>query len=196
MKGHTKKKHSKPAKPMDARPKRNRASALNSLEARRDRNRNGKWLITALVVAIGVALTMNNSPAWLPQIFPESAVGSASSTLSVAGTANSHPSQTSQQLLRGRWVRPDGGYVIELANARPDGRLEVSYFNPRPVNVSRAEWHRSHDGLHVFVELRQANYPGATYNLRYLPATDQLAGDYFQPLYQQTFRVNFVRKSP
>jgi hypothetical protein len=46
----------------------------------------------------------------------------------------------------------------------------------------------------VFVELRQTNYPGATYKLRYVPATDQLAGDYFQPLYQQTFRVHFLRE--
>jgi hypothetical protein len=158
--------------------------------------RDEKWLITALVVAIAVALAMNNSPAWLPQILPESAVESASSTLSARGITNSLANQTSEQLLRGRWVRPDGGYVIELANTQPDGRLEASYFNPRPINVSRAEWHRSHDGLHVFVELRQANYPGATYNLRYLPATDQLAGDYFQPLYQQTFRVLFFRRAP
>jgi hypothetical protein len=190
------KKHSKPAKPIEARPKRNRGSALTSLEARRDRKRDEKWLITALVVAIAVALAMNNSPAWLPQIPPESAVESASSTLSARGITNSLANQTSEQLLRGRWVRPDGGYVIELANTQPDGRLEASYFNPRPINVSRAEWHRSHDGLHVFVELRQANYPGATYNLRYLPATDQLAGDYFQPLYQQTFRVLFFRRAP
>ena len=196
MKGQQKK-HSKPAKPIEARPKSNRGSALTSLEARRDRKRDEKWLITALVVAIAVALAMNNSPAWLPQIFPESAVKSAPSTLSAGGITNSLANQTSEQLLRGRWVRPDGGYVIELANAQPDGRLQVSYFNPRPINVSRAEWHRSHDGgLHVFVELRQANYPGATYNLRYLPATDQLVGDYFQPLYQQTFRVLFFRRAP
>ncbi len=63
------------------------------------------------------------------------------------------------QLLRGRWVRPDGGYVIKLGGAQPDGRLEASHFNPRPINVSRAEWHRSDDGLHVFVELREANNP-------------------------------------
>jgi hypothetical protein len=169
---------------------------LSSREKGRGHTRNGTWLITALVVAIAVALTMNNSPAWLPQIFPESAVDSTSSALSTAGITNSLANQTSEQLLRGRWVHPDGGYVIELANAQPDGRLQASYFNPRPINVSRAEWHRSHDGLHVFVELRQANYPGATYTLRYLPATDQLAGDYFQPLYQQTFRVYFFRKSP
>lgn len=197
MKGHTKKKRSKTAKPIDARPKRNQVSALTRLEAGGDHKHNGKWLITALVVVpIAVALTMNTSPAWLPQIFPGAAVEPASSASSPAGIGNFLPNQTSEQLLRGRWVRPDGGYVIELGNAEPDGRLEASYFNPRPINVSRAEWHRSDDGLHVFVELRHASYPGATYKLRYLPATDQLAGDYFQPLHQQAFRVHFLRKSP
>ena len=195
MKGH-KNKHSKPAKPIEARLKSNRTSTLTSREAGRDHKRNGKWLITMLVLAIAVALAMNHSPEWLPQIFPKSAVEPASRPVLAAGSSNLAPNQTSDQLLRGRWVRTDGGYVIELANARLDGRLEASYFNPRPVNVSRAEWHRSNDGLHIFVELRQANYPGATYNLRYLPGTDQLAGDYFQPLYQQTFRVHFFRKSP
>ena len=196
MTGHTNKKHSKSVKPIEARSKSNRTSTLTSLEAGRDHKRNGKWLITALVVAIAVALAMNHSAEWLSQILPKSAVEPASRPVLAAGSSNLAPNQTSEQLLRGRWVRPDGGYVIELANAQPDGRLEASYFNPRPVNVSRAEWHRSNDGLHIFVELRQANYPGATYSLRYLPATDQLVGDYFQPLYQQTFRVYFQRKSP
>jgi hypothetical protein len=67
--------------------------------------------------------------------------------------------------------------------------------NPRPINVSRADWYRADDGLHVFVELRGANYPGATYQLRYLSAMDQLVGDYFQPLHQQTFPVRFLRES-
>jgi hypothetical protein len=196
VKGHSKKKRWETAKLIEARPKSHRASVLSSRETGRDHKRNGEWLITALFVAIAVALAMNNSPEWLPQILPKSTVEPASSAASAAGIRNVTSNQTSEQLLRGRWVRPDGGYLIELANAQPDGRLEVRYFNPRPVNVSRAEWQRGDDGLHVFVELRQANYPGATYNLRYLPATDQLAGDYFQPLYQQTFRVYFLRKSP
>jgi hypothetical protein len=45
------------------------------------------------------------------------------------------------------------------------------------------------------VELRGENYPGATYQLRYLPAVDQLVGAYFQPLHQQTFPVHFLRES-
>jgi hypothetical protein len=147
-----------------------------------------------VVVVIAVALAMNTSSLWLPQMYPSVPVDPASSKSSPAGSANFLPNQTSEHLLRGRWLRSDGGYVIEVGNVQPQGGLEVAYFNPRPIKVSRAEWHRSNDELHVFVELRDVNYPGATYKLRYLPAADQLAGDYFQPLHQQTLRVKFLRQ--
>lgn len=101
----------------------------------------------------------------------------------------------SENLLNGNWVRPDGGYVIEVRSAQAGGKLEAFYFNPNPINVSRAEWRREHDGLHVFIELRDQNYPGATYKLHYQPDKDQLAGEYFQPVYQQTFDVHFIRQS-
>ena len=151
-------------------------------------------MASLVVVAIAVALAMNTSSLWLPQIYPSVSVEPASSKSSPAGSAELLSNQIDEHLLRGRWQRLDGGYVIEVGNVQPEGRLEAAYFNPRPIKVSRAEWHRSNDELHVFVELRDTNYPGATYNLRYLPATDQLAGDYFQPLHQQTLRVNFLRQ--
>jgi hypothetical protein len=144
-----------------------------------------------VVVMVTVALAMSAAP-WMPQIFPDPPVEAESIKSSSARLISN---QSSEDLLRGRWVRPDGGYVIEVRDAQAGGRLEAAYFNPRPINVSRAEWHRADDGLHVFVELRGANYPGATYQLRYLPAMDQLVGDYFQPLHQQTFPVRFLRES-
>jgi hypothetical protein len=147
-----------------------------------------------VVVVIAVALAMNTSSLWLPQIYPSVPVEPASSKSSPAGSANFLPNQTSEHILRGRWLRSDGGYVIEVGNVQPQGGLEVAYFNPRPIKVSRAEWHRSNDELHVFVELRDVNYPGATYKLHYLQAADQLVGDYFQPLHQQTLRVKFLRQ--
>ena len=97
--------------------------------------------------------------------------------------------------LAGRWLRPDGGYVVDIRGGRPSGQLEALYFNPGPIHVSRAEWRREGDGLHVFVELRDANYPGATYDLRYLPERDLLVGRYTQPLVGQTFDVTFVRQT-
>ena len=142
--------------------------------------RGGLGLVTALVfVAIVVTLGLN--------VPIESVIKSS--------FAKRVSNQTSETLLRGRWLRPNGGYIIDVRDAPAGGHLEATYFNPRPINVSRAEWHRHNDELHVFVELRDANYPGATYSLRYLPAIDQLAGNYFQPLSQQTIQVNFVRES-
>lgn len=96
--------------------------------------------------------------------------------------------------LAGRWLRTDGDYVVEIRGGEANGRLDVAYFNPSPIHVSRAEWRRESDGLHAFVELRDVNYPGATYELRYVLEKDRLVGRYTQPLVGQTFDVMFVRQ--
>jgi hypothetical protein len=95
--------------------------------------------------------------------------------------------------LLGRWLRPDGGYVLELSDPTPDGVLKASYFNPRPINVSRAEWKHQNGRLSALVELRDVHYPGSTYSLAYEPATDRLVGIYFQAALQQRFEVEFKR---
>ena len=97
------------------------------------------------------------------------------------------------QQLKGKWLRPDGGYVIEVRNVEDGGTMDVAYFNPRPINVARAEATRDGSTLKVFVELRAPNYPGSTYTLIYDPQRDQLAGRYFQAAQRQTFDVAFVR---
>ena len=96
--------------------------------------------------------------------------------------------------LIGRWLRPDGGYVLEFRGAGANGSLEASYFNPRPINVSRAEWRSENGRLGVFVELRDVNYPGSTYTLRYVPEQDRLVGAYFQAALRQNFEVVFIRR--
>jgi hypothetical protein len=95
--------------------------------------------------------------------------------------------------LIGRWLRPDGGYVLELSYPAPDGVLKAAYFNPRPINVSRAEWKRQDGFLRMFIELRDVNYPGSTYTLDYQPTTDKLTGIYFQAALGQQFEVEFER---
>lgn len=95
--------------------------------------------------------------------------------------------------LTGRWLRPDGGYVLELNDIGPDGHVKAAYFNPRPINVSRAEWRRQDGRLGLFVELRDVNYPGSTYTLAYNPAQDRLVGIYYQAALRQEFDVEFVR---
>ncbi len=100
----------------------------------------------------------------------------------------------SEQRLVGRWLRPDGGYILEIRGAHENGHLEAAYLNPRPIHVARAEWQRREGRLQVFVELRDVNYPGSTYTLDYVPKQDRLAGAYFQAVQQQTFDVEFVRQ--
>lgn len=140
-----------------------------------------------------LALSSCSKPPPEPPVAPAvPAVTNASPA--AAAVPNAVTNTTSENLLHGNWGRLDGDYVIEIRAARSDGRLDAYYFNPRPINVARAEWRRENDGLHVFMELRDQNYPGATYKLRYFPQPDQLAGEYYQPIYQQTFDVQFVRQ--
>jgi hypothetical protein len=103
------------------------------------------------------------------------------------------PSQTDFQRLEGKWVRPDGGYVLELRNVKKDGSLTAAYSNPRPIRVFRAEASRKDGTLCVVVELRDVNYPGSTYTLQYDPVSDRLRGTYFQAVQRQTFEIEFVR---
>jgi len=95
--------------------------------------------------------------------------------------------------LKGRWLRPDGGYVLEIGEIDAGGKMVARYFNPRPINVSRAEASLDGATTQVFIELRDTNYPGSTYTLTYDPVSDQLKGTYFQAALQQSFDVVFVR---
>jgi hypothetical protein len=97
------------------------------------------------------------------------------------------------QRLAGQWIRPDGGYLLRLSDIKNDGSLKAAYFNPRPINVSRALLRRTKARISVFIVLLDANYPGSKYNLQYDPASDRLKGTYFQAVEKQTYDVEFVR---
>jgi len=98
------------------------------------------------------------------------------------------------QKLTGRWLRPDGGYILEIKSVNDTtGQMDAGYFNPNPINVSKAEASRENATVKVFVELRAPNYPGSTYTLTYDPATDHLTGMYFQAALKQQFDVVFER---
>jgi hypothetical protein len=101
--------------------------------------------------------------------------------------------QADTTLLAGQWIRPDGGYVLELSDSTKDGKLTAAYFNPRRINVSRAELRSTKGKVSIVVELRDVNYPGSRYNLQYDPASDRLKGTYFQAVEKLTYDVEFVR---
>jgi uncharacterized protein (DUF2147 family) len=100
------------------------------------------------------------------------------------------------QKLEGRWQRDDGGYLIDISRVDAGGTLTAAYFNPRPINVAKAEASMLGQTVRVFIELRDVNYPGSTYQLTYDPAEDRLKGSYFQAALQETYDVVFVRLKP
>ena len=97
-------------------------------------------------------------------------------------------------MLTGRWLRPDGGYIIEIRNVEHGGMIKAAYFNPLPINVAKAEASQEGGSTRVFIELRDANYLGSTYKLTYDPADDRLKGIYFQAAERRAFDVYFVRQ--
>jgi hypothetical protein len=147
-------------------------------------------LICAAIVGAGAWLIYNQS-GMRTDPKPE-ASNAQTSSRKVAQTV----SPDNFQNLVGRWIRPDGGYIIEIRNVDSSGLLQAAYFNPRPINVSQAHLTFENKEPQVFIELRDVGYPGATYTLSYLPEQDVLAGLYYQPTAGQSFEVIFVRMNP
>jgi len=100
-------------------------------------------------------------------------------------------------VLPGKWVRPDGGYVLEIRSAAADGTLEAGYFNPAPIRVARAKASREGVGpVKVFVLLddpANPGYRGCTYDLAFDPGENVLVGTYFQAVQGQRYEVAFER---
>lgn len=96
--------------------------------------------------------------------------------------------------LPGRWMRPDGGYVIIIKSVDADGKLDASYTNPNPLPFYAATATEEGGKLKLFFELRAGGYNGSTYTLSYDAAGDRLTGTYYQAVARQTFEVVFVRK--
>lgn len=110
--------------------------------------------------------------------------------------ATSAPAATTAadyQPLVGRWARTDGDYMIEIKSITADGKAEAGYFNPRPINVARAEASREGNGLKLFLELRDSGYPGCLYKLTFDKAASRLTGTYFQAAQNQTYEVMFEK---
>lgn len=100
------------------------------------------------------------------------------------------------QTLQGRWQRGDGGYIIDVRSVDAAGKMTAAYLNPRPINVAKAEASMVGETLRVFIELRDVNYPGSTYQLTYEPAADRLTGTYYQAALRESYDVAFARMKP
>ena len=97
------------------------------------------------------------------------------------------------ETVKGRWLRPDGGYVIEIKELLPGNQLAAGYFNPGSINVGEAKIYKENGFLKVFVKLQDKNYPGSTYTLIYDKERDQMRGVYFQATQRAEYQVVFTR---
>jgi len=142
----------------------------------------GRWIAVAavltLVIGGGLFLWLRPKAPGAPQ--PGAAQPASGAAVSV-------------EAFKGRWLRPDGDYVLEIRGIDTEGRVEAAYFNPNPIHVSRAEASREGAVPRLFVELRDTGYPGATYSLTYEAETRTLRGVYYQPALAQSFDVVFIR---
>ena len=102
-------------------------------------------------------------------------------------------SESALNVLPGRWVRPDGGYVISIKSVDADGKIDAAYANPSPLPFARAEATQDGKTIKLFFELRAGGYNGSTYTLVYDPAADVLKGVYYQAVAQQKFDIYFTR---
>jgi hypothetical protein len=143
------------------------------------------WMIGVLIILSAMALmfwpgTKSTVPA-NPALLPPS-------------SAAKENVNAGQEQLVGRWVRNDGGYVIEIRSVGSNGKMEAFYFNPNPVHVGRAEWEQKNNTIIVVVALSDVNYPGSTYTLEFIEGEDRLKGMYYQAVENVNFDVEFARE--
>jgi hypothetical protein len=144
-------------------------------------------LAIAIVAALGSWWWAANRANGLPGATPPIEFKSTTAAMTTAAP------KVDVQKLKGRWLRPDGGYVIQIKSVDDSGRMEASYSNPGPIHVAKAEASQDAGTLKIFIELRDVNYPGSTYDLTYDPQGDLLSGMYYQAALQQRFEVVFTR---
>jgi len=142
-----------------------------------------KIVIFAAIVALTTLLWLTNKTTSKSQ--PPSAPVSQSLS----------PPQELPQMstLAGKWLRPDGGYVIEISKIKEDGTFQAGYFNPRSIHVAQANASVKQGKWVVFIKLQDQGYPGSTYTLTYDAQNDALIGTYFQAAYNQNYNVIFTR---
>lgn len=143
--------------------------------------------VIAEVAAFLIAATLA-----LASIGAATAQGTAPATNGAAAPAVAE--KINLDVLKGAWIRPDGGYTIAIKSIDPNGRIEAMYFNPNPLPFAKAQASREGPTLRAFFELRAGGYEGSTYELIYDPASDRLKGTYYQAVVRQKFDVFFARK--
>ena len=96
--------------------------------------------------------------------------------------------------IKGKWMRSDGGYVLEFKQLKANNELDVAYFNPNPIHVGKARMYEERGFTKVFVELQDVNYPGSRYTLILDAEKTRLVGNYFQATQQVDYEVAFEKQ--
>jgi hypothetical protein len=101
--------------------------------------------------------------------------------------------QLDQRLLVGEWSRTETSIQIKITEVLDNGKLELSYFDLKSINIGKAYWLIKGTFLSLYVELLDENNPGSFYKLNYNSERDILVGDYFEVVDGLTYPVEFVR---
>src|SRR6516164_3914182 len=104
-------------------------------------------LTLAVAAVLGVCLYQSR-----PAATSQTAQPAATNSLTSVGMNGLPAAATVFDKLVGRWLRPDGGYVLQIKSVAPNGLMEAAYFNPNPIHVARAAALRDGAGMKVFVE--------------------------------------------
>ncbi len=169
-----------------------RCDNVHRASAERKRRGSRLWMavLSAVPLVVGVGMILYASLRPAPEVR-----ASSPGSLETPGVANAAPSRGAQlrEKVVGRWLRPDGGYVLEIRSIGADGTAQTAYFNPQPINVARAQVRSTDMAVAVYVELRDTGYPGNYYKLNYDAQGDRLVGTYDQPEAGQRFDIYFER---
>ena len=111
------------------------------------------------------------------------------------GAASGQPLHANEfDSIVGRWLRPDGGYVLVINDVTKAGEISAEYLNPRSINISEARASLEDGKINIFIELKDTYYPGSYYTLSYDPTTDRRVGVYHHLGINQDFDVYFIRQ--
>lgn len=96
------------------------------------------------------------------------------------------------QKLIGKWVRPDGGYTLEITEVK-ENQITAGYYNPAKINIAKSEIRNINGKEEIYIEFYDTNYMGSYYKLIFDQKHDQLIGTYYQAGFEQTFNIYFVK---
>ena len=128
------------------------------------------------------------------KVIPDKSVSTDVINQGKAAAVNTLAADSVQLLLKGKWLREDGTYTLEIFSVSADGVMDAGYFNPGPINVGKSGWMISQDIIMLEIIMKDVNYPGSKYNLFYDKISGCLIGNYFQAVQGINYDVIFRRQ--